>query len=173
MAPELKTFYDRNLLERLLPLLVFMNFGQVRPMPTREGQTVNFRRFNSLSVATTPLTEGVTPGSETPTITQLTASPVQYGSYIESSDILDFTSLDPVLTEFGQILAEQAAQYCYRQPLKQSRKARTRERPLTLLTSPERAHAGMDPVNGSIRTNSHRRRALRRRTACVRMPASW
>ena len=109
MAPELKTFYDRNLLERLLPLLVFMNFGQVRPMPAREGQTVNFRRFNSLSVATTPLTEGVTPGSETPTITQLTASPVQYGSYIESSDILDFTSLDPVLTEFGQILAEQAA----------------------------------------------------------------
>ena len=62
MAPELKTFYDRNLLERLLPLLVFMNFGQVRPMPAREGQTVNFRRFNSLSVATTPLTEGVTPG---------------------------------------------------------------------------------------------------------------
>ena len=55
MAPELKTFYDRNLLERLLPLLVFMNFGQVRPMPAREGQTVNFRRFNSLPVATTPL----------------------------------------------------------------------------------------------------------------------
>lgn len=110
MAPELKTFYDRNLLERLLPLLVYMGFGQVRPMPAHEGQTVNFRRFNALPLATTPLTEGVTPGNETPTITQLTASPLQYGSWIETSDLLDFTSLDPVLTEFGQTLAEQAAQ---------------------------------------------------------------
>jgi N4-gp56 family major capsid protein len=110
MAPELKTFYDRNLLERLLPLLVFMNFGQVRPMPAREGQTVNFRRFNALPLATTPLTEGVTPGNEQPTISQITASPLQYGSWIETSDILDFTALDPVLTEFGQLLAEQAAQ---------------------------------------------------------------
>lgn len=109
MSPELKTFYDRNLLERLLPILVYMNWGQVRPMPSREGQTVNFRRFNSLAAATTPLTEGVTPGSDTPTISQVTASPVQYGNWIETSDILDFTSLDPVLTEFGQLLAEQAA----------------------------------------------------------------
>lgn len=109
MSPELKTFYDRNLLTRLLPILVYMNWGQVRPMPSREGQTVNFRRFNSLAAATTPLTEGVTPGSDTPTISQVTASPLQYGNWIETSDILDFTSLDPVLTEFGQLLAEQAA----------------------------------------------------------------
>lgn len=109
VSPELKVFYDRNLLERLLPYLVFMNWGQVRPMPAREGQTVNFRRFNSLTPATTPLTEGVTPGNETPSITQVTASPLQYGDWIETSDILDFTSLDPILTEFGTLLAEQAA----------------------------------------------------------------
>lgn len=110
MAAELRTWYDKNLLARLLPRLVYMNFGQVRPMPAHEGQTVNFRRFDALAVATTPLTEGVTPGNETPTISQVTATPAQYGSYVEISDILDFTAPDPILTEFTQLLAEQAAQ---------------------------------------------------------------
>jgi N4-gp56 family major capsid protein len=86
-----------------------MNFGQVRPMPSREGQTVNFRRFDSLAAAITPLTEGITPGNETPTISQINATPVQYGSWVEVSDLLDFTAPDPVLTEFTQLLAEQAA----------------------------------------------------------------
>lgn len=110
MAPELRTYYDRNLLERLLPLLVYLYFGQVRPMPAHEGQTVSYRRFNSLAPATTPLTEGVTPGNEQPTITPVTATPLQYGTWIEVSDILDFTAPDPVLTEFGQLLAEQTAE---------------------------------------------------------------
>jgi len=42
--------------------------------------------------------------------------------------------------------------YCYRQPLKHSLKVGRCGRPWALLTRPERAHAGMDPVNGSIRT---------------------
>jgi N4-gp56 family major capsid protein len=109
LSPELRTYYDRNLLERLLPLLVFMYFGQVRPMPSKSGQTVQYRRFNSLSAATTPLTEGVTPGNEQPTVSTVTASPSQYGDWIQVSDILDFTAPDPVLTEFGTLLAEQAA----------------------------------------------------------------
>jgi N4-gp56 family major capsid protein len=99
-----------NLLARLLPRLVYMNFGQVRPMPAREGQTVNFRRFNSLPVATTPLVEGITPGNNTPTISQLTVTPRQWGDWIEVTDILDFTAPDPVLTEFTRLLGEQAAQ---------------------------------------------------------------
>jgi N4-gp56 family major capsid protein len=110
MSAEVRTWYDRNLLARLLPRLVYMSFGQVRPMPSREGQTVNFRRFDSLPVATTALVEGITPGNETPTISQITASPAQYGSWVEVTDILDFTAPDPVLTEFTQLLAEQAAQ---------------------------------------------------------------
>jgi N4-gp56 family major capsid protein len=110
LSAELRTWYDKNLLARLLPRLVYMNFGQVRPMPAHEGQTVNFRRFDALAVATTALTEGVTPGNETPTISQVTATPAQYGSWVEISDILDFTAPDPILTEFTQLLAEQAAQ---------------------------------------------------------------
>src|SRR5262245_10623679 len=108
MSPELRTYYDRNLLSRLLPALVYTFMGQVRPMPAHEGQSVQYRRFNSLPVATTPLTEGVTPGNEQPTISTVSATPAQYGDWVQVTDILDFTAPDPVLTEFGQLLGEQA-----------------------------------------------------------------
>lgn len=109
LSPELRTYYDRNLLSRLLPRLVWALFGQPKPMPANEGQTVNFRRFSSLSAATTPLTEGVTPAGSELTVTQITVTPAQYGDFIKISDILDFTAPDPILTEGGQVLAEQAA----------------------------------------------------------------
>lgn len=109
LSPELRTFYDRNLLSRLLPRLVWTLFGQPKPMPSREGQTVNFRRFSSLAAATTPLSEGVTPSSTELTVTQITATPAQYGAFVEVSDILDFTAPDPILTEAGDLLGEQAA----------------------------------------------------------------
>jgi N4-gp56 family major capsid protein len=71
---------------------------------------VQYRRFNSLASATTPLTEGVTPGNEQPTISTVSATPAQYGSWLQVTDLVDFTSPDPVLTEFGKLLAEQAAE---------------------------------------------------------------
>lgn len=116
LSPELRTFYDRNLLARLLPRLVFMNFGQVKPMPRNEGQSVQYRGFNTLPVLpvdvngkTVPMVEGVTPSSQDATMTTITATPKQYGGWMEITDMVDFTSPDPVLTEFGQLLAEQAA----------------------------------------------------------------
>lgn len=109
LSQELRTFYNRNLLSRLLPQLVWALFGQPKPMPANEGQTVNFRRFASLSAATTPLTEGVTPAGSELSVSAVTVTPAQYGDYIKISDILDFTAPDPILVEGGQLLAEQAA----------------------------------------------------------------
>lgn len=109
LSPELQTWLDRQLLKRLLPRLVYMLFGQAKPMPRNAGQTVNFRRFDSLSEATTPLVEGVTPTGDALSITPITATPVQYGKYVSITDYVDFTSIDPVLTETAQLLGEQAA----------------------------------------------------------------
>jgi N4-gp56 family major capsid protein len=109
LSQELRTYYDRNLLSRLLPQLVWALFGQPKPMPANEGQTVNFRRFSSLSAALTPLTEGVTPAGSELSVSAITVTPSQYGDFIKISDILDFTAPDPILTEGGQLLAEQAA----------------------------------------------------------------
>lgn len=108
LTNEQKTFYERTLLERLLPNLVFASYGQKKPMPKKEGDTVNFRKFNSLGVATTPLTEGVTPDGNSLSITAITATVAQYGDYLQFSDKIDMVGIDPVITEANELLGEQA-----------------------------------------------------------------
>jgi len=109
-ATQQKTFYDRTLLERLLPSLVFMNWGQKRGIPKNEGDTINFRRFNRLGRATTPLQEGITPAGRQVDITPLTATVDQYGDFVTITDKLDLVGIDPFLTETIELLGEQAGE---------------------------------------------------------------
>lgn len=108
LTEQQKKFYNRTLLERLLPNLVYTQYGQSKPMPKHEGDTVNFRRFDSLEPATTALTEGVTPAGNTIKISKVEATVKQYGDFIEISDKLDMVGIDPVLTETTEVLGEQA-----------------------------------------------------------------
>ena len=109
LTQENKTFYDRALLNRLLPNLVFTKYGQKKSAPKHEGDTINFRRFNSLSAATTALTEGVTPAGNSLSVTAITCTVAQYGDFIQISDKIDMVGIDPVLTETVELLGEQAA----------------------------------------------------------------
>lgn len=109
LTNEQKTFYNKVLLKRLIPSLQFYKYGQKKPAPKREGDTVNFRRFNSLAAATTALTEGTVPTGNSLSITAVTGTVKQYGDFIEISDKLDMVGIDPVLTETSEILGEQAA----------------------------------------------------------------
>ncbi len=79
LSHENKTFYDRALLERALPELVHMQFGQERPIGQGQGKTIEFRRFSALPVSTTPITEGVTPAGNSLNVTAITAAVNQYG----------------------------------------------------------------------------------------------
>lgn len=105
-----KTFYERTLLKRLTPNLVFLQHGQKKPMPKKEGDTIQFRKFNSLAVALTPLSEGVTPAGSDLTMSQITATVRQYGDFVQFSDVIDLIGIDPVLTETAEILGEQAGE---------------------------------------------------------------
>lgn len=109
LTAEQKQYYDRTLLSRLLPNLVFLKHGQKRSIPKREGATVNFRRFNSLPVVTEPLTEGVPPAGSSLSITTITATVQGYGDYVLLSDFLDMAGIDPVATETLEVQGEQAA----------------------------------------------------------------
>ena len=109
LTAEQKTFYDRTLLSRLLPNLTFLKYGQKRPMPKNEGDTVNFRRFNSLNVPAASLTEGVTPDGTTLSITAVTATVAQEGNWVRLSDKISMVGIDPVLTESAALMGENAA----------------------------------------------------------------
>lgn len=107
LPAENQTFYDKVLLKRMLPALVFMRFAQKKPIPHKSGKKINFRRFTPLEKATTPLTEGVTPKGSTLHVDEVEATLKQYGDFVEITDVLDLTGKDPVLTETCELLGEQ------------------------------------------------------------------
>ncbi len=108
LTAENKEFYERALLKRLTPNLVFTKYGQKKSAPKNEGDTVNFRRFNSLPISTTPLQEGVTPTGDDITVTTVKATVTQFGRFATITDKLDLMGIDPVVTETVQVQGEQA-----------------------------------------------------------------
>jgi N4-gp56 family major capsid protein len=108
VAPGVQAFYDRNLLERAQPAEVHGRFGQKRPIAQRNGNQIKFRRYSQLAVASTPLTEGVTPSGSSLAVTDLTATLAQYGDFITLSDMVSLTNQDAVVTEATDVLGDQA-----------------------------------------------------------------
>lgn len=108
VAPGTQAFYDRNLLERAKPAEVHGRFGQKRPIAKKNGNQIKFRRYSALTAATTPLTEGVTPGGSSLSVTDITATLAQYGDFVTLSDVVDMVNQDPVITEATEVLGDQA-----------------------------------------------------------------
>lgn len=110
LTAEMKDYYDRTLLEAAKPTLLYNRWGRRRNIPQREGDTIKWRRFEALNPATTALVEGVTPPGDDISITEVEASPVQYGKYITFSDKVVWTAIDPILTETAQWQGVQAGE---------------------------------------------------------------
>lgn len=109
LTTENQTFYDRALLERLLPELHFYKDAKKKKIPKGKGTKIEWRIFKSLAIPTTPLTEGVTPSGSNLDIAPVTAECNQYGDYVTVSDVLDMQGKDPVITETSMLEGEQAA----------------------------------------------------------------
>lgn len=110
LSAEAKTYYDRRLLERALPILGMSRAAQQRNILKNSGNQVEFRRFNTLSTSTTALTEAVTPSAASLSIGTVTGTVAQYGNYVQISDALDLMGIDPIITEATDLLGENAAQ---------------------------------------------------------------
>lgn len=109
LTAENKTFYDKVLLKRLIPELMYTSYGQKKSLKKNDGDKINFRKFNSYAAATTPLTEGVTPTGKTISMSTVEATVNQYGDYTETTDKIDMVAMDPVVTEITEVHGEQAA----------------------------------------------------------------
>lgn len=105
---NVNAFYDRNLLERATPLLIHGNWAQVRDIPRNNSDVIKFRKYNSLTAATTPLTEGVTPTGSQLSVTDSYATVLQYGDYVTLTDKLQMETEDPIEIEATDVLGEQS-----------------------------------------------------------------
>lgn len=109
IAAEVNNYYDRSLLMRAIPLFVHTKYGQARDIPRKAGtNTIKFRRYGTMTAATTALTEGVTPAGSQASVTDITATVGQYGDFLTYTDVVDYESPDAILTEFAELLGEQA-----------------------------------------------------------------
>lgn len=108
LSPENKIFYDKVLIREAKANLVHGQFGQKKPIPKNGGKTIEFRKFDSLPKALTPITEGVTPAGNKLSVTAITATIKQYGDYIVQSDILELTAIDNTIVEATVLLGNQA-----------------------------------------------------------------
>lgn len=108
LSAEDKTFYERVLIERLLPQLNFYKDATKKKLPKNSGRTTNFRKFNSLTAPSSSLTEGKTPDGNNLSISTITATVAQEGDYVQITDLIQLTGIDPVLTETCELLGEQA-----------------------------------------------------------------
>jgi len=104
----IQAFYDKNLLMRSVAYFVHDKFGQARSLPTKQSETIKFRRYSNLAAATTPLTEGVTPSGSQLAVTDIPATVVQYGDFVTLTDKIAMHVEDNVVMEATDILGDQA-----------------------------------------------------------------
>ncbi len=108
LSPEMKTFYEKRLLDNAEPNLVHDQFGDKYPIPAGGGKTIEFRKYSPLDKATTPITEGVTPDGNKLNVTASTATIAQYGDWIQLSDLLDLTAIDNNVLQATKLLGAQS-----------------------------------------------------------------
>jgi N4-gp56 family major capsid protein len=111
---EAQIYYVLDLIKRLLPYLPLWEDAQKIRIPDRSGGftattgVINFRKFNSLAVSTTALSEGVPPDGLNLSTSTVTVNLAQYGDWIKISDVLASASIDDIMNEARDLLAENA-----------------------------------------------------------------
>lgn len=79
-------------------------------IPKNKSKAITMRRYNSLELADTPMTEGVTPAATEYDVTDITMTLAQYGAWVPITDVIQDTHEDPVLQQLMPRLGEQAAE---------------------------------------------------------------
>ncbi|PWL46837.1 MAG: N4-gp56 family major capsid protein [Clostridiales bacterium] len=108
LSDEMKTYYSSFLIDMAEPELVHDQFGQKHPIPKNGGKIIEFRKYDPLPKALTPLTEGVTPNGKKLSMGVITATVNQYGDFVEFSDVLLLTAIDNNLVQATKLLGSQA-----------------------------------------------------------------
>lgn len=108
LSPEMKTYYEKRLIDIASPKLVHDQFGDKYPIPKNGGKTIEMRRYSPLPKATKPLTEGITPVGNTLNVSAINATVEQYGDWIGLSDVLELTAIDNNVVQATKLLGNQS-----------------------------------------------------------------
>lgn len=104
---EMKTYYEKTLLQTAEPNLVHHQFGEKYSIPKNGGRKIEFRKFDDLPKNLTALTEGVTPDGKKMTVKSIEATVSQYGDYVTLTDVLELSAIDNVIVETTRKIGKQ------------------------------------------------------------------
>ena len=96
LSAEMKTYYDTEMLENARPNFVHSQFAKKQGLPKNRGQSVEWRKWNTLADAG-KLEEGVIPAGQKMGATTLVQSITQHGTYVTVSDELELRAIDNVI----------------------------------------------------------------------------
>ena len=100
--------------KKMLPiakrLLTFAKFAQKETKPQKQGLEIRHRRYERFPIVDSPIAEGVTPDFTSLEHTTLMHTLKQFGSYVNTTDVLLAASHDPVLNVISERQATQAGE---------------------------------------------------------------
>jgi len=108
LSPEMKIYYERELIEMAEGKLVHDQFGDKYPIPRGGGKQIEFRKYAPLDKALVPLDEGVTPKGGNLRVTAIIAEISQYGDWTRLSDMLELTAIDNNILQATKLHGSQA-----------------------------------------------------------------
>ena len=108
MSPELKTFYDTELLENARVEMFYAQFARKQRLPKNGGTTVEWRKFNTFDKAS-ELKEGVIPTGQPFGSSKITGTIAQYGTYTTVTDKLELRAYDDVILAATEEMGASAA----------------------------------------------------------------
>ena len=102
-----QSLFNTTLLVRGTYALIHQVPVRLYTLPKKSGKSMIWRRYDALSLATAPLSEGVNPAGRTKSKTDVVALLAQYGDFIEDSDMVFDTQPDPQAVENVELLGQQ------------------------------------------------------------------
>ena len=99
LAQEVKTYYEKVFLARSEYELILQEGGQKRTHPANEGRTVNFTRYNPLTIITSPLGEASNPITCSINASTVSMTLSEYGLTTTHGRLLTTVSIDSGMKE--------------------------------------------------------------------------
>ncbi len=109
LTPELKDFYDTELLENARAEQFYAQFAKRQPLPANHNGTVEWRKWNTFDRAS-QLTEGVIPTGQKFGVSNITGSINQYGTYTSITDKLELRAYDDAILGATEEMGASAAE---------------------------------------------------------------
>ena len=109
LSPELKAFYDTELLENARCEMFYAQLGKKQPLPANHGSTVEWRKWNTFDRAS-QLVECVIPTGQKFGVSTRQGALNQYGTYTAISDKLEMRAYDDIILGATEEMGASAAE---------------------------------------------------------------